>query len=787
MIKNLILFIVILFSSGITFGQRGDLKGSVVTKNNEPITSANISILKTGKGTTTNTSGEYLIKNIKAGTYNLKVSFIGYLTKEISFIIKADETTSLPQITLQEDEEQLNEVLVNGHKNPYVIKKASSSLRLKTPIKQLPQNVQIVSSELLENQMVTNILEGAFRNVSGVSNIEHWGAFARINMRGFRLPAFRNGVNIQDSWGPLSEDMFMVDRIEFVKGPSGFMMAAGEPGGFYNVVTKKPTEQKTANISLMAGSYDTYRAAVDLGGSLTDDKRFLSRLNVMYQHTGSHRDFEDSERYGIAPSLSYKISDKTTFLTEFSYQNLDMIQGAAYVFAPVSRGYASLDRNFTMIDKNFPSTKIKEVSILNKLSHQFNENWSIEAQYVAMNFQQEGATPWTYSIDENGNADRWINIGDAISTGEYFQIYTNGKFNTGGVEHNILAGFDFTEKEYIADFSQAASIDVITPFNTFDPVYGNAVYPTFDRSLPLEQRKSYGYGNNIRSFYAQDELKFLDNKIRLTLAGRHTQLTPQGSETVNKFTPRVGLSADITNQITVYGLYDQSFLAESAALFSGETPKPVEGTIYEGGFKTSFFDGKLQAALSAYLITKNNLATTDYDNPQTDEDGNITSYPFSVQLGEVQSKGFEFDLQGQITDELGIVLNYANTNVEITEDTNPDLIGNKIAGHAKHMTNGWVNYNFNKNTALKGFGLSLGYQYQIDRSSWAWGTDNETDLPDYFRLDGGINWKNDTWRIGLNINNILDEYLYSGANYGSYLYWQSEPGINGRLSVSYKF
>ncbi len=776
------IFAIILFCASNVYAQHGKLQGNVVDNKNTPITGVSIIIKNSSIGVTTNENGFFEIHNILKGTYTLRASSVGFTTKEITVKIKENKTTNLPKIKLIESNEQLNEITINGNKNLFVKKNTSSSLRLNTPIAALPQNIQVVSNELLQDQMVTNILEGAFRNVSGVSNVEHWGHFARINMRGFRLPAFRNGVNIQDSWGPLSEDMFMVDRIEFVKGPSGFMMAAGEPGGFYNVVTKKPTENKVANISFMAGSYNTYRAAVDYGGSLTEDKRLLGRINLMYQYNESHRDFEKTNRWGIAPSLSYKISDKTTFLTEFNYQNVNTPIGAAYIFAPVEDGYGSLDRDFSMIDPKFPNSDIKEVSILNQLTHNFSDSWSLEAKYVAMNYQQEGASPWTYVITNEGDAQRYVSIWDAISSSEYFQLYTNGKFNTGSLTHKVLAGFDFTEKEYWADFSQAINVDFNNPFNIYNPTYGAITTPTFDRSKPLRDRAAYTYGTNIRSFYAQDEIHMLNNKLRVTLAGRHTQLTPKGAETINKFTPRIGLSGDITDNITIYGLYDQSFLAESAVLFSGENPEPVEGIIYEGGLKTKLFNGKLQTALSAYMITKNNIATTDYEN-----EGTNGTFPYSVQLGEVTSKGFEVDIQGQITEELGLVLNYANTNVEITEDTNQALIGTRIAGHAKHISNAWLNYNFSNKSSLNGFGLSLGYQYQIDRSSWTWGADNQTDLPDYFRLDGGIKWSNKTWHVGINVNNILNEYLYSGANYGSYLYWQSEPGINGRLSVSYKF
>jgi iron complex outermembrane receptor protein len=248
-------------------------------------------------------------------------------------------------------------------------------------------------------------------------------------------------------------------------------------------------------------------------------------------------------------------------------------------------------------------------------------------------------------------------------------------------------------------------------------------------------------------------------------------------------------------------MYDQAFTAQNGITANGDPLTPVDGVDIEGGIKKTFFGGKLKTSLGVYQITKQNLANPDNVNPlkgkgpdgipYTDDDTNpeegTETFPYFVQFGEIQSKGVEFDMQGQITPELNVVLNYANTNVEITEDTDAAKVGQRIAGHAKHVTNAWVNYNFSKISKLNGFGASLGYQYQIDRSSWAWGANDQTDLPDYFRLDGAISWKNDKIKVQANINNLLNEYLYSGSNYGTYLYWQSEPGINGRITVSYTF
>ncbi|GAA3650377.1 TonB-dependent receptor [Flavivirga jejuensis] len=782
MIKKLLLPFMILFSmTAVLYGQTGKIVGKVLSKEGKEISEANVTIKKTNKGTMTNGSGTYSIEKIKEGTYTLIVTFVGYKSQEISVSVVSNQTTHVPTVILSKTQEKLEEVVVQGHKvNKYNIKKPSRSLRIKTEIVNLPQNVQVISGDLLIDQQVTSMMDGVIRNVSGVTMLEHWGHFARINMRGFRLPAFRNGINFSDTWGPLAEDMSTVERIEFVKGPSGFMMSSGQPGGFYNVVTKKPTLNKVGQVSFMAGSFDTYRATVDLGGKITKDGKLLFRLNGMY-HTGdTHRGNEKAERFGIAPALTYNFSDNTSITTELNLQNAESFIGSAYVFAPVEDGYGSLDRDFKYTDTNYPATDINEVSIFTNFRHEFSKNWSFEAQWSYLRYDQVGNSTWIWSFDQDtGDAVRYIGIWDALSLGKYFQSYVNGHFSTGSLSHKILGGFDFTEKEYYADFFQSAVIDVNQPFNIYNPVYGNTEVPVFDRSVNIRVREGEepysGFSN--KAVYFQDEIGFFENKIRLTLAGRYTNLsTVNKDEKDTKFTPRIGLSVDVTPTLKAYALYDQSFLANFGVSAVGETFDPEEANDIEGGIKKTFFNGKLKASLGAFQITKENVLVADPENTN-----------FSIQLGEIQSKGIEFDLQGEITKDINIVLNYANTNVEITKDANPNNIGTKVSGHSKHVTNGWLNYNVPTSSKLKGIGVSLGYQYQVDRSTWTWNADNQSDLPDYFRMDGALSWQNSKFRIQANVNNILNDYLYSGANYGNYLYWQSEPGINGRITLTYKF
>lgn len=786
--KN-ILHIVFCLIGLSAFAQQASISGQLVSEKGKEVPMATVQLLEIAKGTQADENGKFLLENITPGNYTLQISSIGYQTINQSIEVQEHQSLHLGRIKFKGSTESLDEVVVNGNGHAdFLVKKPSNSLRLTTEVLDLPQNIQIISNNLIKSQNLVNMMENVTRNVSGAQMIEHWGTFARINMRGFKLPAFRNGLNLELPWGPLAEDMSMVQSIEFVKGPAGFMQSAGEPGGFYNVVTKKPTSQSINEISLTADSFGSYRVSFDSGGALTQDDKLQYRFIGMYEDAQTHRDYDDSDRITIVPSLSYDITDKTKITTEFTYQQSNQITGAAYIFAPVEDGFGSLDQDFTFLDENFPQSKIEEVSILVNATHKFNDKWSVQGQYMFMDYTSIGASAWPATVVGNGEFYRGINVSDAVSTNELGQVYVNGEFNTGSIKHKVMGGFDYRHLEYWADWSQAGGgpIDINQPFNIYNPVYGEAVYPVLDRSIPVKVRGAANYQGTIyRSFYVQDEAWMWNDRLRLTLAARYNSanIFAYGDQSQDeKITPRAGLSFNILPDFTFYALYDQAFTPQYGQSYNNQKFNPLESVDIEGGLKKQWFGGKLNTSITFYQITKNNYLVSDIEH--ADENGN---YRFSTQTGEVQSKGIEFDMQGQITPAINVVFNYANTDVEITEDTNEDNVGDSVAGHAKHLTNGWVNYSFLPGTALDGFAVSLGYQYQVDRSTWAWSADNEAVLPNYFRMDGGLSWSNEHFGVNLNINNILDEYLYSGAAYAEYLYWQSEPGINGRLTLTYRF
>lgn len=786
--KTYFILLVTLLTTQMTFGQSGGLKGLIKTSDEKAASFVNVELKGTGKGTTTDNNGVYEIKNIAPGSYTLVTSFVGLKTKSITVEVNAGKTTSVPEIVLEENLEKLQEIVVQANREEdYLAQIPSQSLRFQGPLIEAPQNIQVITQKVINDQQSIDMLESVTRNVSGAQMIEHWGNFARINMRGFRVPAFRNGMNINATWGPLTEDMSFVERIEFVKGPAGFMLSSGEPGGLYNVVTKSPVRNQLNEVSMTMGSFNTLRATADFGGSLNEDGSLLYRLNIMGLTKGSHRDYEFNNRYSVAPSLKYQLTDQTSVTAKYIYQYSRMsVIGAAYVFSP--NEFGDLPRDFTLAEPNIDPTNIHEHNIFIDLNHQINRNWSLTAKLGYLNYNQMGSSMWPDALDEEGNIERGLGIWDAVNDIKLGQIFVNGDVTTGSVKHKILAGVDLGHKDYYADWFQSGAIGRNIPFNIYAPTYGvpSDSLPVFDRSRSIRQRANGSYpaiiGQRYSSIYLQDQLAFFNNRARLTLAGRFTShnMWSYGSSTDDEvFTPRVGLSVTIAPNTTVYGVFDESFLPETGVDADGNPLVPVEAQNIEGGIKRNWADGKWSSTLAVYQITKDNEPTAYPENP----------YVY-YQLGQIQSKGVEFDVQGEIVEGLQIVLNYANTNVEVTEDLNEEIVGDRVAGHARHMTNGWLNYQF-QNPTLNGLGVSLGYQYQIDRSSWNWGTDNEAQIPDYFRLDGALSWTSDDISIGLNINNILNEYLYSGSTYSlggtTAYYWQTEPGTNFRLNVTYKF
>lgn len=686
----------------------------------------------------------------------------------------------------------IEEVVVNGrYYQKYKLNEVSGSLRLQTPLIELPQNVQSISGQVLADQITLNMSEGIVRNVSGARKVEHWdNVYSNVFMRGASIATYMNGMNVSSTWGPINPDASIIDRIEFVKGPAGFMGSMGDPAGFYNVVTKKPTGKFANSVRFTTGSYNLFRGEADLDGVIVKDGVLDYRLNLMGSSNKSWSENDKTSKIIIAPSITFRPTKTTTFTAQYNYQYLKFSQPGAYLMS--NDGYASLNVHTNFNDPNFKKTEVKDQSLFLSLDQKLFKDWVWSTQYAYMDMNYDGGSWWGgfYGSDPN-ILSRSLSNWQALGKNNIFQTYVRGSLQTGNITHKIIAGFDYGNRKYQADFSYLGDGGSIDIHNIVYGVNPNTLPP--ESAYYLNRNADYYNDQGVKytSYYAQDQIGMLNNKLRITLAGRYTSgttfsgypnLDPIKADQAGEFTPRVGASYSIKDDFSVYGIFDKTFVPQSAIGINGSSiTDPLKGQNLEFGVKKDWLGGKWNSTFAVYEIRRKNILVAGNSN---DNNGNA----FMIPTGEQRARGFEADIKGEIVKGLNIVVNYAYTDAKTIKDTDASRIGVQSPGNAKNIQNTWLSYRF-EHGDLKGFGISAGYQYQGGRQSW-FGTTAKYDqsLEDYFDTNFGISYVAKKFDVNLLLNNVLNKKLYSGyrSDDGSYAWIYNAPR-NWRLSIGYKF
>ncbi|MEI2270729.1 TonB-dependent receptor [Sphingobacterium sp. ML3W] len=776
------------------------IDGILVNEKSEPISGATIKLSNTGVTTSTDSEGHFTFYKLAPNTYTVEIKAFGY-SKHTMTVVLNGEDSHLGQIKLSNQSESIDEVAVYGkYYQNYKFDSISGSLRLKTPILELPQNIQVISSDLMADQQVFDIVDGITRNISGATRQGHWdNQYANIRMRGSKIPAFRNGMNIEASWGPTAEDASMIERIEFVKGPAGFMLASGEPGGFYNVVTKKPTGHTKGSVTLNTGSFDLYRGAVDLDGRITKSNKLIYRLNVAGQKKKFFTKYNNSDRLVIAPVLTYNIDSLTAITAEYTFQGSSYLSNGNYTFSPKGFADPGIANDFFYGDPGMEPGKLRDHSAYLYFDRKLNQKWKFHAQAAYFNFDMKATSTWLNYMTAEGNMPRYYSIADEHGENKFGQLSFNGEERTGSIRHRILVGVDYGNKKFWGDFRSLLSSIPGDPLNVYNPVYGipESVFPKVDRSLNIKERaKSQDYvtSSSYTSFYVHDEMAFLSDRLKLSLGLRYTSSNVVSKTNADPakdkvWSPRVGINYLIDPSMSVYALFDQSFVPVSGLDWQGNALKPVRGNNLEAGLKKEWGGGKWISTLSAYQIKRKNAPVEDFDHP------NPNGGFFLMQLGETTTKGIEFDVTGEIVKGLNVNANYALTDSKISQDSKTEKIGNITPNTAKHTANAWISYRLQQGP-LKGVGLTGGMQGMFDRAIGS--ATKVSNFKNYLRTDAGISYQRSRYNISLMVNNLLDnrKLMTAGSTTAknakipesvAYYSYIVEARRNFRLGVIYKF
>lgn len=392
--------------------EKGNIKGTVVSHNQEKLAGTTITLNNNLFKTVSDNNGYYLLENIESGKYLITLQYKNSITKD-SIVIPANQTVIKDFMLFDDNNETLDAVVINTNKNI----RSSSSLRTAANLLDVPQNIQVIDKGLMDDQISMTMSDAIAQNVSGVRSVLHQEqASAGIYVRGYGASNLRNGMDISGSFGPIREDNTFIERVEFVKGPAGFMMGNTQPGGFYNIVTKKPTGSNKTTVKTILGSYNLYRAEVDVDTKLTKDERLLFRINGMATKASSFQLYNKNNYLSLAPSLKYNISDDTNITFEYIF-NSNEFEGGFSKYAYSKKEFKELPRKFTFTDPIIDPTMIKEHNVFINLNHRLSADWNLTAKlgYVEATMEGESLYSIYNSIDDKGNVQRALSVNDAYN------------------------------------------------------------------------------------------------------------------------------------------------------------------------------------------------------------------------------------------------------------------------------------------------------------------------------------------------------------------------------------
>ncbi|OKH56002.1 ferrichrome-iron receptor [Calothrix sp. HK-06] len=660
------------------------------------------------------------------------------------------ESQSEPSV---QDNEPI-ELVVTGEQDAYRVEEASTATRTDTPLRDIPQSIQVIPRQVIEDQQIQRIAD-VLRNVSGVTpNIDFAGSDS-YTIRGFSAENnLRNGFR-QDSFTGFT-DTANIERVEVLKGPASVLYGQLEPGGVVNYVTKQPLNEPFYSAQFSAGSYNYYRPAIDISGPLNPDKSVLYRLNAAYENSGGFRNFSYREVFTVAPSLAIKFSENTALNVEYEHTNLNKFYDRA--LPPVRESF-DLPISFVFGDKNdsyeFDANRVSVV-----LDHKFSRNWRLRSGYSAQTVDtaRSNIQPLDFQnpFDEDGRTvrRRYNKVGD-YSRDYALQTDLIGKFNTGSIEHEVLLGTEFGRSIFGYPFFISFNVP---PLDILNPVYGVAVPTTFD-----EGNQSESTTNRV-GIYIQDQVKISSN-VKLLLGGRFDfvrfkdvtipdLINGSDPETTRRyyeaFSPRIGLVYQPIKPLSIYASYSRAFKPDTFSITAtGEPLEPQRSTQYEVGIKGELFNGKLAATLAAYEITKSNVATTDINN-----------IDFTIAAGEVKSRGIELDVAGQILPGWNIIASYSHNDTFVSED-NSLPVGDRLANAPRNTASLWTTYEIQKGN-LKGLGIGGGIFFVGDKEATL---PNTITIPSYVRTDATIFYRQPNYQVGLSFKNLFDTRYYDSTGF----------------------
>ena len=669
--------------------------------------------------------------------------------------------------------QQLDAVQVHGRAQTlYRVDDATVGTRTDTPLALVPQSIQVVPRELIEDQAARQITD-LYRSISGIS----FFSYAGVTLRGFRQEnVLYDGMRGDPYAGFSVPQLFNIDRVEVLKGPAGALYGGGDAGGVINYVTRKPKATAERRIELQAGNNDFRAASIDATGPVNAAGSVRYRAGLYGDTEQGVRWNADSESVIGDASLAFDVGDTGELTLQFTdiTQNLG---GNRLRGVPVDdNGSFLTDRRWNHNEaSDFLDMRAKVALVQYRFSPGSNLDVDFGARWFENNEHQIYHEPMGLIDRNRDGVPEWMTrqLRNQIRDNDAFTANGNAvwRFNTGSIGHKLLFGADVYQQD--ADFTAqtANSADLargagpVPGIDLFNPVYGASSWRDYNlAALPWRSTstRSKRYGG-----YLQDELALTPRWH--VLAGlrwdgfkdddRIAGTTVDG----NDISWRLGSTYSVREGINVYANIASGFMPQNAANQSAEAGGPFDAERsrqWEVGLK-SLLAERVTLNLAAYRIDRSNIVQATGEI--------VDGVNQLAALGLVRSTGMELDLLADVTERWVLNLTYAYNDARV-KDAGSDGItnasGDRFANAPQNKLGLWTRYELPAINSAIGFGAD----YVDERVS----LDGQRVKP-YTVFD--MSWKTQwqQWQFQANVKNLFDKVYAASGFTGRTGHFPGEP------------
>lgn len=637
-----------------------------------------------------------------------------------------------------------------------------------------PQMLNITARQQIEDRGATSLAD-VFRNTSGIAmgaGESSWQG-TNLNLRGFNA---RNDIYLDGmrDFGSYTRDPFDLEEVEVLQGPSSILFGRGSTGGVVNQVSKVPTMKGFLRAEGSGGTDSMLRATLDLDtpiAALGSGTAF--RLNVMgHSQEVTDRDQVQYRRFGVAPSLAFGLGSANRLTLSYLHQSEDDIPdyGLPYLLgrpAPVARNsYYGFGSDFLKTWADVLTAKVE---------HDFSSHVTLRDQIRYASYQRRWRDtepqPVTTGVTAatplaNILVNRALQGGFSRETMLQNQMDLLASFHTGGIEHNLAAGWEIGPESSKPTYDNGINMPVASLLGP-------------DESQPFTGTEFPRVAVSTKAFsvgaYLIDTLKFgahwqLSGGVRWDRFDSHyvaqyfsptpaTLGQPTTRQDVRQVDEKPSWRGSLlykpTANGTIYFDYSTSFnpsaeaLSQIVAVRSLNTGNiglaPETNETFELGTKWNLLKGGLQLQVAAFREDKTNARVPD-----------PTNSAMNILAGDQRVDGGEIEIAGNITKAWQASASYTHL-IGRTVGTVPGgpALNSPLFNVPRDSLALWSNYQLTHRLQIGG-----GMNYQSRRFA-SLTTNPWISVPGYTTFDAMAKYQLTSHiRAQVNVKNLTDKYYF---------------------------